>query len=345
MQYEICFHPSWWYSAGEIRFGRGFWDDPETRIAADMKMRRILFEKFGEFGEGEEHPDPRPLVGSDYTACGFLFSEMLGCKVLYEDDNSPQVLCAELDEDACNRLRVPDLDQSPAWQRTERQLRVLKERYGRVESHINLQGVQNLALDLRGQNLFTDYYEEEELARHLLDVSCATLLEAGKRLMEYTPALSAGVTNIVKHVCPNNFVTSNCSVEMVSQRIYEEFLLEYDTRLAEAFPDFGIHHCGKSMEHVVKGYAKVPNLRFVEVGAGSDLKAVADALPGDVLINARYSPVRLMTVSEGQLREELAEMTEIVPGDRLSISCVGIDSKCSDERIRSFLRACSELLQ
>lgn len=345
MRYEICFHPSWWYKNGGIRFGKEFWDDPEFRMKEDCKMRRILYDKFGEYGIGDENPTYRPLIGSDLTACGYLFSEMLGCKVLYADDNSPQVLCAELDDEACYALQVPDFDTDPVWQRVEKQLQYLYENYGYVESHINLQGVQNLAMDLRGQNLFIDYFENEDLARHVLNVCCETMREAGKRLMKYTPALSAGVTNIVKHVCPNCYVTSNCTVEMISQAMYEEFLLEYDNRLATEFPDFGIHHCGKTMEHVVKGYAKVNNLKFVEVGAFSNLEAVADALSGDVLINARYSPVQLMSTTEEQLRKDLKTMTEIVPGDRLSISCVGIDASCSDDRIKLFLAACKEVLE
>lgn len=344
LRYEICFHPSWWHKNAAIDFSQPFWDVPAVRMDADVVMRRTLFDKFGSWGIGEENPLPRPILGSDNTACGFLFSEILGCKVIYAADNSPQVLCAELDDDAAFALQVPDFDKNPAWQRMQRQLDEMMEKYGHVESHMNLQGVQNLVLDLRGQDIFMDYYDEDSPARHLLDVACGTMLEGGRRLYRYTPNLSAGVTNILKHVRPQNYCTSNCSVEMVSQDIYEEFLLEYDNRLADAFTDFGIHHCGKTMEHVVNGYAKVHNLKFVEVGAFSDLAAVAAALPADMMINARYSPVRLMQASEDEIRAELAEMVRIVPEKRLSISCVGIDRDCPEDKIDMFLQACKELL-
>lgn len=344
LRYEICFHPSWWHETAGIDFSRPFWDDPDTRIAADLVMRRALYDKFGEYGLGERDPEPRPLLGSDQTACGFLFSEMLGCRVLYAPDNSPQVLCANLDDGQCAALRVPDFDRSEVWQRVQRQLDALQAKYGRVESYLNLMGVQNIALDLRGQDIFTDYYDEDSPADHVLEVACGTMLEAGRRLRRYTRSLSGGVTNITTHVCPEVYLTSNCSVEMVSQGMYEAKLLRYDTALAEAFPPFGIHHCGKTMEHVARGYAKVPNLRFVEVGAGSDLAAVAAALPGDTLINARYSPVRLADVPEDVLRRELTAMTEQVPGERLSISCVGISGVVPESQIRLFLRLCRELL-
>lgn len=344
LRYEICYHPSWWHKTAGIDFSETFWYDPEARIKADMVMRRVLFEKFGEFGLGEENPQPRPLLGSDHTACGFLFSEMLGCKVLYAADDSPQVICANLDDDEAFALQVPDFDTNPVWQKTQTQLDYLKNTYGSVESHMNLMGVQNIAIDLRGQDIFTDYYDEDSPAQHLLEVACETMLEAGRRLYAYAPHLSAGVTNILKHVAPENYCTSNCTVEMVSQNVYEEFLLPFDNRLADEFTHFGIHHCGRTMEHVVNGYAKVHNLKFVEVGAFSDLKAVADALPQDMLINARYSPVRLANVSYEELRAELEEMAHIVPDERLSISCVGIDASVPEEKVRWFLTICKELL-
>lgn len=345
LRYEICFHPSWWHTEADIDFSRTFWDNADYRIAADQQMRKILFDKFGRYGLGDQNPAPRPLLGSDQTACGFLFSEMLGCEVRYSPESSPQVLCANLDDEACFALQVPDFDHNEAWQKVQVQLDQLQKQYGYVESHLNLMGVQNIAMDLRGQDLFMDYFDEDSPADHLLDVSCQTMLEAGRRLRKYTDKLSGGVTNIVNHVCPQVYLTSNCSVEMVSQSTYEEKLLKYDTMLAEAFPPFGIHHCGKTMEHVVNGYAKVPNLSFVEVGAFSDLEKVRDALPADMLINARYSPVRLAKASEDDIRRELAEMVRIVPGERLSISCVGIDRSVSEEQICMFLETCQQLLK
>lgn len=343
-RYDICFHPSWWNQNAGIDFSRPFWDDPVVRIDADLKMRRLLWEKFGEFGLGEKHPQPRPLLGSDQTACGFLFSEMLGCRVLYSSGTSPEVSCARLNDDAAFALTVPDFDKNPVWQRVQRQIDWLMDQYGHVESYLNLMGVQNIALDLRGQELFMDYYDEDSPAEHLLEVACETMAEASRRLMKYTDELSAGVTNIVEQVCPKVFLTSNCTVEMVSQGCYEENLLRFDQRLADEFGHFGIHHCGKTMEHVVNGYAKVKGLEFAEVGAFSDLRAVAQALDESVLLNARYSPVRLMTADEGAMREELEEMVRIVPGERLSISCVGIDKSVSDDKVRAFLSECRRLL-
>ena len=131
---------------------------------------------------------------------------------------------------------------------------------------------------------------------------------------------------------------------MVSNDIYEKFLLKHDQKLADAFGHFGIHHCGKSMEHVVDGYSKIQGLVFAEVGAFSDIKAVREKLPG-AFLNARYSPVRLMSASESQITEEVQALARDGQenGRKVSVSCVGIDSQVSDIQIRYFLSACSQI--
>lgn len=344
MRYNIVFHPSWWHQHGGIDFSRPFWEEPDIRIAADVAMRRLLYQRFGAYGLGEEKPSPRPLIGSDLLACGFLSSQIMGCRVDFLPDAAPQVHCANLDDDAVFALEAPDFDKNPVWQGVQRQLDYLQSKFGRVETYIDVNGVQNLALDLRGQALFLDYFDEDSPARHLLEVCCRTTLTLCRRLAAYSPCISGGVSNIVEQVLPEVLLHSNCSVEMISERTYEAFLLEHDQHLSQAFPVYGIHHCGQSTEHVIRAYARVANLRLIEVGAFSDLEKVVAALDESVLVNARYSPVRLRQVDATDMHKEIMEMTRILPGRRLSISCVGIDADVPDEQVKQFLAYCRELL-
>lgn len=344
MRFNLVFHPSWWHTNEGIDFSMTFWNNPDVRIASDIKMRRALYQRFGLYGLGEQSPEPRPLLGSDMLACGFLSSQILGCQVDFSADDAPQVHCANLDDEAAFALEFPDFDKNYVWKDVQSQLDYLQKKFGRVESYIDFNGVQNLALDLRGMDLFLDYYDEDSPAAHLLEVSFLTTRELCRRLRAYTSCLSGGVSNIVKSVLPDVVLHSNCSVEMISEETYTEWLLPFECRLAEEFPIYGIHHCGQSMEHVIHGYTKVPNLCFVEVGAFSDLAEVVAALNSEVLVNARYSPVRLATAPDSELRQELSEMVRILPGRRLSISCVGIDSSVPDDRVRQFCAYCKELL-
>ena len=293
MKYDITFHPSWWHENAGIDFTQQFFDDPEYRMEADIKMRRTLYEHFGDLGIGEKDPQKRPLLGTDLLAAGYLLSELMGCGIRYQADNSPQVECMDLDEDSIDQIQVPDLDTSEVWQRTQKQIDYLLEKYGHVETYVNLQGIQNIAMDIMGQELMVSYYTAPEEINGLLEKITKMSIEVGKRFKALSNDVSGGVTAIVRETVQECYRTSNCSVEMISNDLYEEFLLKYDQELADAFGNFGIHHCGKSMEHVVEGYSKVKGLTFAEVGAFSDIKTVRSHLPG-IFLNARYSPVRLM---------------------------------------------------
>ncbi|MCQ2394500.1 MAG: hypothetical protein MJ249_09455 [Kiritimatiellae bacterium] len=343
--YDITFHPSWWHRNAGIDFVQEFFDEPEYRLDCDLKMRRALYDHFGDYGIGEKNPARRPILGTDLLAAGYLYSELFGCGIRYEPDNSPQVLCAGLDEAVIEKVECPDLATSEVWARTQRQIDYLQTKYGHVEAQVNLMGIQNILLDLMGSDGLMAYYSAPEAVRTLLTKITDLSLELGRRFYALSSDVSGGVTRIVEQVAPGNYLTSNCSVEMVSNKIYEKFLLEHDQRLAQAFPNFGIHHCGKTMEHVVNGYAKIPQLTFAEVGAGSDIRAVRAVLP-TVFLNARYSPVRLRGVTADEVYADVRDLItggHDASGGGVSISCVGIDADVTDEQIRFFLDACKSL--
>lgn len=338
--YDISFLPSWWNKHTGVNFNLDFHYNADYRIESDVVMRKCLYEKFGDFGLGERRPKPRPIIGSPLILAGFILSELLGCEVKYYDADSPQVVCAELSDTDIKKLRVPDLKKVHPFNKIVKQVEYVERKFGYVEGDINLQGVQNLALDLRGPKLFMDYYNKPDLARRLLSICTDTMIEVIGYLKEHSKSTSFSVIGtIIDKIDPSLTITSNCSVEMISNDIYEKFLLEHDRILGQHFPPFGIHHCGKSMEHVLPGYEKVKEAVFFEVGAGSDLKECSSRLAGK-WINARYSPVKLKDCSIQEITADVREMILSVPSkNKFSISCVGTGPEVEDKKVRAFLGA------
>lgn len=346
MECDVTFHPAWWSQACDADFSQSFFTDQQVRITQDVRMRHTLFERFGELGLGEQTPEPRPIVGSDLIACGYLFSQLAGCEVKFSPSGPPEVLCAHIDEKQIRALETVDVYDSPLWESYLRQISGLINDFGYIQQAINLQGVLNLALDLRGQQFFLDLYLDPDLARSLLR-SCYRIIQQGaSQLIKDSRTVSAGVTGITARIEKGNrlFVHSNCSVEMLSNEQYESFLLEYDNRLSTQFQPYGIHHCGSTTEHVVEGYSKVEALSFLEVGAGSNIQVVSARIP-DAHLNLRYSPARLAVVSDEELLQEIQEMAHQADYRyrNISISCVGIGPEVEDDRVRAFLRHVSEL--
>lgn len=338
--FDITFHPGWWHKNAGIDFDAPFLFDMDYRLESDVAMRRVLHEKFGRWGLGEARPQKRPILWTDLLASGFLFSAMSGCGIRFAKDAPPEVVCAAMPLAQAAALRAEDALQTEWWQAMLAQAEALRRTYGEVLCCINLQGVQNLALDLRGEDLFFDYYDEPEQAQALLSYCCDLLIQASRQLKGYSPQISAGVTAIIKQVFPEGFVHSDCTADMVSADCFDAFLLPYELRLAQALAPYGIHHCGAHMERLAGSYAKIPGLAFAEVGAGSDVAAVCRQLPEQVHLSLRVSPVMLQTATQEEIERTVRRLVADCGGrGNLSMSCVGIDADTPEDSIACLLEA------
>ena len=124
-----------------------------------------------------------------------------------------------LSDDEIIKLEVPDLFSS--WPMTEwiKQIDYLKETYGKVLGDINTTGIQNLALKIRGDELYIDYFENPELCHHLLRI-CT---ECVKQLFEFNyKATGTGAVDVTPMADPKIAVIPNCTEEQISNNIYED---------------------------------------------------------------------------------------------------------------------------
>jgi hypothetical protein len=111
---DIVLHPSWWYHQTGLTFDEDFFFHPKKRVEAERQMERTLYERWGQYGLGQDHATDRPHIGAVHLAAGFLLSEMLGCRIEYQADAAPQVIEAHLD--------APDIKLEQAFNSYERYL-------------------------------------------------------------------------------------------------------------------------------------------------------------------------------------------------------------------------------
>jgi methanogenic corrinoid protein MtbC1/uroporphyrinogen-III decarboxylase len=331
----VGFYPDWWYKHYGIAFDRKYYFDPETRVEARMEMDRRLHERFGEVGLGNPHPEPKPLI----TFGMVMLPAVFGCEIVYENESLPWAIPMNLSEEAIKKLEVPDLLHSPPMTEMIRQIETLKNKYGKVVGDINTTGVQNLALKIRGEQLYFDYFENPKLCHHLLRVCTTAIIQLFRTIHKIT---GTGAMDVTPMCDPRLFVLPNCTVEQISLQTYEEFILPYDNQVAGACYPLGIHHCG-SVDQALPGYAKVKHLEFLEIGFGSDVKKTRQVLGPKVAVNARISPVLMKNARPEEVAAEVRRLIDQgAPLKNYSIDTVGLTYGTPDENVKTARRTAAE---
>jgi len=323
----VGFYPDWWYQNYGISFNRTYYYDAEYRVESQAKMQKILYDRFGDVGLGNPDPAPKPLI----TFGMVMLPAIFGCDIVYKDEALPWAMPLNLSKEECDKLTVPDLMKASPMKEVLEQISHLKSKYGHVVGDINTTGVQNLALKLRGDELYIDMYEDPEFSHRLLNF-CAQCMIALWKLI--SPITGTGAVDVTPMCDPSIYCVANCTVEQISGATYEEFGLPYDNILAEACHPFGIHHCG-SLDAVVEYYAKVKHLVFVEAGFGTDFAASRKILGPDVAFNARISPVLMKNGSAQEVEAAVKDaIDQGAPLKNFSVDTVGLTNGVPDDNVR-----------
>jgi len=339
---EFVLHPSWWYKHAGIEFDQDFFFHPIKRVEAERRMEQVLFERFGRYGFGQDHNRDLPIIGAIHNAAGFFVSEILGCEVRYRVDAAPEVVPAGFP-----RLNI-DVDRpfhSRAMQRLVALQDNLKRRFGFLLGDINWGGVLNIAIDLRGQDVFLDMIDEPERTKAELK-KIATVIERFVTGIEAeTGTSSISVNRTVRLIRPAVFLHSECSHTMISVQHYEEFILPIDIEWSLRHRPFGIHHCGRDAHRFAASYAKIPHLDFLDVGWGSDVSILRQYLP-TTFLNLRLDSVSMSQWTPEEIRGTVRRLVYASGNPWLTgICCINMDHTVTDEQICAMLDAVVELRQ
>ena len=337
---EIVLHPSWWHAQAGITFDEDFFYHPDKRVASERRMETVLYERFGRHGLGADRERDLPIIGAVHNAAGYLLSEMLGCEVRYRADAPPEIMPALRE-----RLEVdPEAPfHSAAFKRFGRLCEALKTRHGYLLGDVNWAGVLNLALDVRGQDLFLDMADEpEQVAGEFRNIA-AVIERFVAGVATETGSSSIAVNRTVRHFRRPLYLHSECSNTMISAADYERFVLPVDRAWSERHRPFGIHHCGRDPHRFAASYAKLPHLDFLDVGWGGDVGLLRAQLP-DTFLNIRLDPVSILRQTPDEIRATLARLVGQAANPWLTgVCCINMDSTITDAQITAIFDTVGEL--
>lgn len=340
---DIVFHPSWWHKNAGISFDESFFYDPRRRVEDEQKMEKLLYERFGDLGLGEDHDKALPQIGAVHLASGYLLSEMLGCTIEYYEDAPPQVICAHRDE---LDFDVQDAFRSPAFQRLVKLIDELKARHGYVVGDINWGGILNLAIDVRGEDIFTDMLLEPEKC----EVFFRKIAEVIDRFVFYIQS-NTGSSSISVNRSARLFdypvaIHSECSHTMISEDDYRRFFLPYDQAWSLRHKPYGIHYCGKDPHRMASAFAEIERLTFLDVGWGGDVALLRRYLP-ETFFNIRLNPVDIQKYTYDELVTNITDRVKASGPDltKTGLCCVNMDKEVSDQRIREIYDVAAGIIE
>ena len=328
---EIGFTPKWFHRHLDINFDEKWHTDPGYRRQALLKMRAELRRRFPETKIGRiDQPDhPLDLVTGIYGAASV--AAMYGIPIIYATDNWPNCAHQFLSAEEIKSLKPVDLENNPHFQALMNQVEQIALSEGRIEGYINWQGVLNNAQRLRGQDIFMDMITDPSMVNHLFGCLATTMIEAAKYLHRRQRQSGVDV---------RFFTVSNCLVNMVSAQHYEQFLLPRDLQIAGAFKTIGVHNCAWNANPYMDAYAKIKNLRYIDMGQESDLHKARLLFPqGRRAI--MYTPMDIANKSLAEIRADLLKIADAYgPCD---IVAADIEYGTPDQRVLDLIRICEEI--
>ena len=337
---DIVLAPEWWHRNTGITFDRDFFFHPARRVEVEQKMEKTLYERWGTYGLGADRDNKRPEIGAVHLAAGFFLSEILGCRVDYSENHPPLVRCDDRQE-----LKI---DQEGAYKtRAYRDfgslLDTLKSRYGYLSGDVNWGGVLNIALDIRGQQLFLDMAAAEEELQTFFDDIYRVISDFVTRVERSTRTTSISVNRVARHFPEPLLLHSECSHTMIGSDDYERYLMKFDIRWALKHRPFGIHYCGSDPHRYAESFAKLPALDFLDLGWGGNVALLRRYLPG-TFFNIRISPVELLGMEPGEIRSVVRKLVGESRNPFLTgICCINMDDQVTDEKIDTIFETVREL--
>lgn len=337
---DVVFHPSWWNQHAGITFDEDFFYHPVKRVESEKRMEQVLYDRFGQFGLGGDRDQDLPVIGAVHNAAGYIIQEMLGCRVIYMEDSPPVVIQAGM-----NQLEIDSEKafNSNVFKKLAKLMDSLRNRYGYLAGDINWSGVLNVAMDLAGQNVLTDMYlKPDDIRRNFLDIA-DVILQFASRIGLETGTTSVSVNRNVRHIARPVFLHSECTHTMISTEQYEEFLLPVDLAWSNLKRPYGIHYCGHDPHRFAASFSRIPNLDFLDVGWGGDVKELRKHLP-DTFLNIRLDPVTLNRYTEDELARTITSLVEDSANPWLTgVCCINMDDQTGDEKVEVIFRTVEHL--
>jgi len=147
----------------------------------------------------------------------------------------------------------------------------------------DIQGTFNNAHLVRGNDILYDFYDEPELLHTLFSRTTDHLIDLTKWLRTQLTDEPDGYFCDWSCLWKGGARISNCSLHMISNEFYREFIRPYDQRLLDAVGGGRIHYCGTHDDGLFDSFFEMPGMSGVDFdGTYHDLWELSERAPENV---------------------------------------------------------------
>lgn len=236
MRVSLGFEPDWFYQRCGVDFTERWHQNPFYRYDSLVKMKRELCKAFPSISYwNEDYKNDLATISGCYGA--YVIPKVFGFPLIYEKDRWPEIdkNKRKLSVKEVEKLNTDDILKNIFVEEIFQQMDIIKNQWGKIHGYLNWQGVLNNAFILRGEDIFTDFYDRPAFAHRFFTLISDVMIRLALKVQKKQRESGFYI---------NHFCVSNCTVNMVSPQIYREFLLPYDKKIAESgFERFGMHTC------------------------------------------------------------------------------------------------------
>jgi hypothetical protein len=255
-----------------------------------------------------------------------LIPMIYGLGVQYFPDDWPNNLPGDfLPKEWLEKLEPFDVNEAPVVRQLLGQMDIIEEKFGPVHGYLNYQGIMNIALKLRGNDIFLDIYDDPDFVHHLFGHIADTIGKVSK-LVQERQRRSGFYVNLLS--------MSNCVMNMISPDQYREFVLPCDSALSREYERFGIHTCNWNVTPYIDVLRSIEKIGYIDMGMMSDMRRVREVYP-DARRAVLYPPVQLEQKNLGQIEKDIKTIYQnLAPCD---IVMADVTETTPDSRVRDFL--------
>jgi hypothetical protein len=260
----------------------------------------------------------RPLVIEPGELYGVHFVDKILGAPVFELDQKANWQAHYL-ESPIGELQMPDLDQDPSW-KLARQLATAFVESGVTVPFFGLPtiaSVLNIAVNLYGQQILVALYTDPAAAQRDLQVINQLLCDLHSWYLAHLPAAQLQPVVAGQRTQPPGFgQICGCTTQLLSPRLYQEFVAPLDEALLSVYPHGGmIHLCGQHTQHIPV-WREMHSLRAVQMNdrATEDLETYFRELREDQILYVNpcaSMPVeRIMAITGGRRTVIVADLPE-----------------------------------